>query len=144
MWRESARIYYLGRRPELPPRIQHYLQVPGNLRTDRALGFEKLFRGGLEHLFSVRPRTKELIGHPLLVLFFLSLPWRNRLTALLALAGLLGQVSILNTFCHLHTPLALTLHREGLGLGIGLISAALWGALALAATGVWERLRAKG
>jgi hypothetical protein len=101
------------------------------------LDFEKLFRGGLEHLFSVRPRTKELIGHPLLVLFFLSLPWRNRVTALLGLAGLLGQVSILNTFCHLHTPLALTLHREALGLGLGLLSSILWGTVALAVAWVW-------
>jgi hypothetical protein len=105
------------------------------------LGFEKLLRGGLEHIFSVRPRTKELIGHPLLVLFFLSLPWKNRLTALLALAGLLGQVSILNTFCHLHTPLALTLHREALGLVIGLIGSALWGLLVLAAVWGWGQVR---
>jgi hypothetical protein len=105
------------------------------------LDMETMFRGSLEHFFSVRPRTKELLGHPLLVLFFLSLPWRSRVSVLFALAGLLGQVSILNTCCHLHTPFALTLQRIGLGLLIGLCSAALWGAVALAIAWAWGRLR---
>jgi hypothetical protein len=104
------------------------------------LDFETMFRGSLENFFSVRPRTKELLGHPMLVLFFLSLPWRSRISVLFALAGLLGQVSILNTFCHLHTPLLLTVQRVGLGLMIGLCSAVLWGSLALAASWLWGRL----
>lgn len=111
----------------------------GNDSGVGAGGLETHLRGTLEHIFSVRPRTKELLGHPALVLFFLSLPWRSRLAGLLALAGLLGQVSILNTFCHLHTPLALTLHREGLGLAIGLVTSALAGAVALFIAHLWRR-----
>ncbi len=103
----------------------------GNDSPLDALSLEAWFRQGLEQLFVVRPRTKELLGHPLLVLFFLSMPWRNRLSLLLVLGGVLGQVSILNTFCHLHTPLALTLERVGLGLGLGLANGLIWGALAL-------------
>ncbi len=34
------------------------------------------------------------------------------------LAGL-GQVSLLNTFCHFHTPLAISFLRTGQGLWIG-------------------------
>jgi hypothetical protein len=113
----------------------------GNDSGVGAGGFETHLRGTLEHIFSVRPRTKELLGHPALVLFFLSLPWRNRIAGLLALAGLLGQVSILNTFCHLHTPLALTLHRESLGLAIGLVSAVLAGSAALLLAHLWRRRR---
>jgi hypothetical protein len=107
------------------------------------LDSETLLRGALEQTLVVRPRTKELIGHPLLVLFLLSLPWRNRLTLLLGLAALLGQVSILNTFCHLHTPLAVTLQRVGYGLTIGLVTGAVVGAVALAGAWVIEGLRAK-
>jgi hypothetical protein len=107
------------------------------------LDSETLLRGALEQTLVVRPRTKELIGHPLLVLFLLSLPWRNRLTLLLGLAALLGQVSILNTFCHLHTPLAVTLQRVGYGLTIGLVTGAVVGAVAQAGAWVIERLRAK-
>jgi hypothetical protein len=112
--------------------------------NDSGLGagsLESHLRGSLEQLFSVRPRTKELIGHPMLVLFLLSLPWRSRISGLLAIAGLLGQVSILNTFCHLHTPLAVTLHRESLGLGIGLVTSLGLGVVVLLVVHFWRRLR---
>ena len=107
------------------------------------LSLEAWMRQGLEQLLVVRPRTKELLGHPLLVLFFLSLPWRNRLGLLLVLGGMLGQVSILNTFCHLHTPLLLTLERVGLGLGIGLASGLIWGGLVLLASWIIRLATAK-
>lgn len=113
----------------------------GNDSPLEVLSVETWFRGGLEQLFSVRPRTKELLGHPLLVVFLLSLVWRNRLALLFGLAALLGQVSILNTFCHLHTPLLLTMQRVALGLGLGLINGALWGALLLLGTWLGAKLR---
>jgi hypothetical protein len=103
----------------------------GNDSLLGVLSVETYFREGLEQLFYVRPRTKELLGHPLLIVFFLSLPWRNRLSLLLALGGILGQVSILNTFCHLHTPLELTITRVLLGLGLGIASGVLWGVVVL-------------
>ena len=113
----------------------------GNESPLEVLSVETWFREGLEQVFAVRPRTKELIGHPLLVVFFLSLPWRNRLTLLFGLAGLLGQVSILNTFCHLHTPLLVTGQRVLLGLGFGLLSGLLWGIVALLGARLWHRYR---
>lgn len=112
----------------------------GNDSPLEVLSVETWFRGSLEQLFSVRPRTKELLGHPMLVVFLLSLVWRNRLALLFGLAALLGQVSILNTFCHLHTPLLLTLQRVGMGLGLGLINGAFWGALVLLCNWLWHRL----
>jgi hypothetical protein len=112
----------------------------GNESPLGVLSVESWFRDGLEQWFAVRPRTKELIGHPLFVIFLMSLPWRNRLSLLFALAALLGQVSILNTFCHLHTPLAVTVERVLLGLGLGLISGLLWGLALLVITGLWRRL----
>jgi hypothetical protein len=115
----------------------------GNDSPLEVLSVESWFRGNLEHVFSVRPRTKELLGHPLLVVFLLSLVWRNRLALLFGLAALLGQVSILNTFCHLHTPLLLTAQRVALGIGLGLINGAIWGALLLLGNWVWEKLRGK-
>jgi hypothetical protein len=74
--------------------------------------------------FMVRPRTKEfLIGHPVLVATLVlaargaGRPW---LVPLL-LVGAIGQVSMVNSFCHLHTPLALTLARTLNGLWIGVL-----------------------
>jgi hypothetical protein len=113
----------------------------GNESPLGVLSVESWFRGSLEQWFDIRPRTKELIGHPLLVVFFLSLPWRNRISLLFALAGLLGQVSILNTFCHLHTSLLVTVERVTLGLGLGLVSGLVWGLLILLVGWAWVGLR---
>jgi hypothetical protein len=41
--------------------------------------------------------------------------------------GIIGQVSLLNTFCHIHTPLMLSLTRDLAGLALGaLIGVALF------------------
>ena len=90
-------------------------------------GLELKFRSILDRLLGVRPRTKEfLIGHPAFVLA-LALWFRGRRIALpLFVVGVLGQVSILNTFCHIHTPLVISLVRDLTGLvfgaGLGLIA----------------------
>jgi hypothetical protein len=103
----------------------------GNEGPVGVIGAEGSLRQWLESALAIRPRTKELLGHPLLVLFLMSIPWRTRVSLLLALGGILGQVSVLNTFEHLHTPLLITLHRVSLGVLIGVITGALFGAGAL-------------
>ncbi len=96
----------------------------GNASTWPVSESEVALRSWLEELLIVRPRVKEfLIGHPLLLLWsgLGVLRWRPWAVAVL-LAGLLGQVSIINSFEHLHTPLWVTLLRtfHGLWLGAGL------------------------
>jgi hypothetical protein len=91
---------------------------------------EEWVRLRLEELLCVRPRFKEfIVGHPLMMLWA-SLGERRRCPwalALLAL-GFLGQVSIINSFLHLHTPLWVTLVRTFHGFWLG---AALGGLLKL-------------
>jgi hypothetical protein len=100
---------------------------------------EMQFRTLLEqHL--VRPRTKEfLIGHPALILGLALAAMsvagaRLRAWALpLLLVGAIGQVSIVNSFCHLHTPLTVSLWRTANGIWLGaLLGMALVGILELA------------
>ena len=91
---------------------------------------ESSFRGFLESIFSVRPRTKEfLIGHPLIILAFYILRTRPVKLASLAficlIGGVIGQVSMFNTFCHFHTPLAISIERTILGLVLGGIGGVL-------------------
>ncbi|WP_051273478.1 DUF5693 family protein [Desulfotruncus alcoholivorax] len=91
---------------------------------------ELKFRSLLDTLLGVRPRTKEfLVGHPLLLLVFY-LGYRNNNYMPLLLAGAIGQISLVNTYAHIHTPLAVSLLRSfnGLVLGIivGLALIALW------------------
>ena len=93
---------------------------------------ELKFRSLLDTLLGVRPRTKEfLIGHPLLILLFY-LGYRNNKYLPLLLAGAIGQISLVGTYAHIHTPLTVSLLRSlnGLVIGIigGLILIALWGA----------------
>jgi hypothetical protein len=95
-------------------------------------GAEMKLRTLLDRLL-VRPRTKEfLIGHPALLAGLLLAArrpnWRG-VTPLLII-GAIGQVSMVNSFCHLHTPLLLTVARTFNGLWLGaLIGLALAWAL---------------
>jgi len=87
-------------------------------------------RNFLEDLLIARPRTKEfLLGHPALMLGA-ALAIRQASTAsgwaaLLLVAGAIGQVSITNTYCHLHSPLWLCLLRTFNGLWVGAIIGAI-------------------
>lgn len=96
---------------------------------------ELRFRSVLDRVLDVRPRTKEfLVGHPALLLALLGAtrPALRRWLLPLLLVGLIGQTGMLNSFCHLHTPIKLTVIRtfHGLWLGglIGLaaVAAAAW------------------
>jgi hypothetical protein len=102
------------------------------LRTgnDPGVGVSSLelrLRGLLDRILLVRPRTKEfLVGHPFLFLAFALAPKLSRraLVALL-LVGFIGQVSLVNTFCHIHTPLHVSILRILNGLWVGLVFGAL-------------------
>jgi hypothetical protein len=86
-------------------------------------GVELSTRSALERVLGVRPRTKEFgFGHPLLMLgLWLLYRGRRRGLWLLLAAGEVGQASLANTFCHLHTPYLLSLQRAAAGLLAGLL-----------------------
>ena len=82
--------------------------------------WELALRARLDDLLAVRPRTKEfLIGHPLMLLM-LFLGYRDKYLPILAVA-VIGQVSLVNTFAHIHTPLVVSLIRTFNGLWLGII-----------------------
>jgi hypothetical protein len=93
---------------------------------------ELKMRGLLEWLLIARPRTKEfLFGHPALMLTLaLAMRGRRAWIPLAALVAVIGQVSLLNTFCHFHMPLYLgllrTVHGVWLGALIGLVLILIW------------------
>lgn len=81
---------------------------------------ERAFRAFLDRVLVVRPRTKEfMFAHPLMLLA-LYYGYRRRLWPLVLL-GAIGQVSLVNTFEHLHTPLLVSLLRTANGLALGLL-----------------------
>lgn len=104
----------------------------GNESFLPTLPFEQELRGQLETWLYARPRFKEfLIGHPALIVWLAWGLWRLRgWGPAWVVAGFLGQVTLLNSFAHLHTPLELTLLRSFNGMLLGGIAGALlWWAL---------------
>ncbi|MEN6372661.1 MAG: DUF5693 family protein [Armatimonadota bacterium] len=85
-------------------------------------GIELRFRSILDKILYVRPRTKEfLIGHPALFLgIAAALGGRRGWAALLLVIGTIGEVSIVNTFCHIHTPIFISAYRVTIGSVLGL------------------------
>lgn len=86
-------------------------------------GLELKFRSILDKVLYVRPRTKEfLIGYPaLLAGIAFALRGRRQYAAPLIVVGSVGLVSALNTFCHIHTPLQLSLLRVFNGAVVGVL-----------------------
>lgn len=93
-----------------------------NLSIVPVSGLEGRVRGFLEELLYARPRFKELlIGHPLLLLWGAYGKRLGDYGIILLALGMVGQVSIINTFAHIHTPLLLSLLRTANGLLLGLL-----------------------
>ena len=113
-----------------------YLIRTGNSGGDLVVSeTERAFRRWLDGSLGVRPRFKEfLLGNPALVLLpvLMFLRWRAGVP-LAVIAGGVGMASIAGTYCHIHTPVLVSLHRtvNGVvlggvgGLGLGLLFFAL-------------------
>ena len=97
-----------------------YVIRTGNDGAALVSGLEEKLRAGLKELLGVRPRTKEfLIGHPftLLILYY----GLNKKNWFLIIPAIIGQVSLVNTYAHIHTPLIVSAIRSFNGLWIGVI-----------------------
>jgi hypothetical protein len=84
---------------------------------------EVQLRAFLDKILYIRPRTKEfLIGHPGLILgVYLAFRGHRRFTPLILIGSAIGQISLVNTFAHLRTPVLLSLFRTLNGVWLGLI-----------------------
>lgn len=94
----------------------------GNFGPISVLPFEAELRVWLENHLWARPRLKEfLVGYPALLagLFLLREGRFASLPVWFLIIGTLSQVSLINTFCHLHTPLLFSVIRSFNGLWIG-------------------------
>lgn len=96
----------------------------GNFPIIGASEAELALRNWLNELF-VRPRFKELIGHPLAVAGLLGGKLPAWLRGGLLTGGVVAQASILNSFSHYHTPLLISLQRTVIALVLGLLAGLL-------------------
>jgi hypothetical protein len=100
-----------------------YLLRSGNYQMP-VLDVEDAFRRVLGYIMIARPRTKEfLIGYPVLVftLYYLGtiVPYKHKW--FFYTLATVAPISLLNTFCHLHAPLWLSLLRSFNGLFLGFL-----------------------
>lgn len=115
-----------------------YVSRSGNTPAIPVTGWELDLRDWLDRTLAARPRFKEIFfGHPLLLLglFLLRRGRDNAWPRVFLVAGILGQVSIINSFTHFHTGLDVALLRSLHGLWIG-------GLLGLLACATVERFSA--
>ena len=93
----------------------------GNIAPEAVPAWELKLRELLEKFLIVRPRFKEaFLGHPaLLVGFWLMTMKEKRFSLPLVLVGFIGQLSMFNTFTHIHTPLYVSFLRTVHGLWLG-------------------------
>jgi len=115
--------------------IMMLLARTGNDSGAEASGLELAFRSTLDNIMYVRPRTKEfLLGHPVLWVAlgmygyklreggWLRDDPRFRAWIILLLAvGAIGQTGIVNTLCHGHIPVQLSVARVLIGWALGSI-----------------------
>ncbi len=104
-----------------------YLWRSGNNGAFFVTAAEEKLRLLLDQLLLVRPRTKEIFfGHPFLMLgIYLGL--KKGRNSLALVAGFVGQLSLVNTFCHMHTPLSVSFWRVFNGWWLGVVIG--WGLL---------------
>ncbi len=93
----------------------------GNDSGMQISSFELKTRALLEQVFLTRPRTKEIfVGHPAFLLCIVFLLRRQKTLAFAALVpAIIGQTDVLNTMCHIHTPVFFNLWRSLTGVVLG-------------------------
>ncbi|KJB88563.1 hypothetical protein AZ66_06720 [Paenibacillus sp. E194] len=97
----------------------YYLSRTGNAGNVSSL--EKSFRSLLENTLGVRPRNKEfLMAHPLFLIAAFA-AYRYRIALYAFIIAVIGQLSMVDTFAHIHTPIIMSTIRTLLGLGLGLV-----------------------
>jgi len=96
----------------------------GNVGKEMILKYEIYFREYIEKSILFRPRFKEIFfAQPLFILSLFLMNYYNTSlwSKLLFCLSILSQVSIFNTFLHIHTPIVLCILRSILGIIGGLI-----------------------
>ena len=78
----------------------------------------------LENVFFVRPRFKEiLIGYPALLLgyWFSDKKINRNVFWIFNGLGIIALTSVVNSFCHFHTPVLISFYRSVIGLFCGVL-----------------------
>jgi len=94
----------------------------GNYFHFPSISFESFLREFLENSLSARPRFKEfIVGYPFLFLGFMLVDKKLQRHWLwfFNIIGSFALISLINSFCHIHTSLLISFQRSLLGAGLG-------------------------
>ena len=100
-----------------------YISRSGNFSFLPVLSIEEKIRIFLEKTLIARPRNKEfLIGYPALLLA-ISMNYLKikEFKIPIIIIGTIGPVTLINTFCHIHTPFLFSMLRTFNGAWLGLV-----------------------
>lgn len=89
----------------------------GNTTGAGASALEAKIREGLQDTL-IRPRFKELIGHPIAILGLTKM-FPPYFSNLMLMVGVFGQSSLMDTFAHYHTPFLISFYRAFNGVILG-------------------------
>lgn len=101
-----------------------YIGRSGHTSGIPVSGLEIKLRWFLEDVMYARPRTKEfLIGHPMfyLLAFAYFKNFATKWKILIAVGATMGQSSLVQTFCHMRTPIYMSFIRAWDGVELGAI-----------------------
>ena len=94
----------------------------GNNLVSSVSSIELVFRNFLEKYLVARPRSKELIAFPLLMLvLYTAIKGNKQFYFLVALGGMVGIENVVNSFCHIRMPVMVTLLSTTYSLIFGII-----------------------
>ena len=99
------------------------LMRSGNESSVGVSSLELQLRSLLDRVLFVRPRFKDLLFQPFLLLSLVLTGTKWPLQRIAAILASIALASMVNTFCHLHTPLVISALRVGYGVLFGLIVA---------------------
>ncbi|AKI98244.1 hypothetical protein IX53_03925 [Kosmotoga pacifica] len=117
----------------------YYLLRSGNYSF--VLDAERRFRDFLDSILIVRPRFKEIIGYPFLILSIYRVYTKSGISrAIVASVGSVPTVSVINTFCHTTAPLWTLVLRSVYGFIFGSII----GILAFYTIKFFEKIKKRG
>jgi len=126
-----------------------YVSRSGNQSDVTPTTFELALRSNLTAVLGVRPRFKEFaIGFPLMMLLpALRLEHKRLVGWIFAIGIAIGTADVVDTFSHLHTPLAVSLMRifngAVIGIALGAIVIGVYRALVQRTHAYVERRRAR-
>jgi hypothetical protein len=101
------------------------LMRSGNESSVGVSSLELQLRSLLDRVLFVRPRFKDLLFQPFLLLSLVFTWSKLPLQRVAAILASIALASMVNTFCHLHTPLIISALRVGYGVIFGLVAAVI-------------------